>query len=303
MGVGRFFCVALPFALTIGSLICLLIVMTAGMSSKAIDMYTINPQNLSITFNDLKNFKLNVDTAVTDEINSLADTNITAADLGLQNNYQVYMFNYCYQNATTNNTWCSKPKYNWASSALNTTELQANITAISLAVSNKNVTIPSSIVTALHAYSTISRWIQIVYIIAIALVALELFIGLFGFCSRAASCATYLVSGLSTTIVIAASVLSTVASAILVGALDATKPFGVKVHLDTSFLAFTWLAAAFSIGGGVFWLLSACCCANDRPHRRSEKYAPIQGQHGGPAQTHGAPVHNTGGAYEPYRTV
>jgi len=310
MGVGRFFCVAIPFVLTLGSLICILIVMTAGMASKNIDMFSITPKNLSLTLDNLKsisgdNNNLNV--------GQFGSADITAKTLGLQNGYQVYMWNYCYQNATNNATWCSKASFNWAAKALNVTAIQGNISAAAIAATGQNVTIPHTITDALKAYITISRWIQVVYIIAVITTALELIVGLFGFCSRIASCLTYFISALSTLSIIVASSGATAAAVVIVGALDGTvKKYGVGEQVDHRFLIITWLAAALSLAGGLFWIFSACCCAADRPHRRGEEkgpYTPIHivnqnGMGGGPAPyTGGAAAQRTGGGYEPYRNV
>ena len=48
MGVGRVLCVGLPFGLTIASLICLLIVMLAGITDKNLDMFQVKTQNTAI---------------------------------------------------------------------------------------------------------------------------------------------------------------------------------------------------------------------------------------------------------------
>lgn len=312
MGAGRFFCVAVPFLLTLGSLICILIVMTAGLASKGIDMYSITPKNLSLTLNALKGISSDNNNL---NVGEFGNTNITASTLGLQNGYQVYMWNYCYQNATNNNNWCSKGSFNWAASALNVTALQANISAAAIKATGQNITIPHTITDAIKAYITINRWIQIVYIIAVVTTALELIVGLFGFCSRIASCLTYFISFLSTLSIIVASAGATAASVVIVGAMDNTvKKYGVGEAINHKFLAVTWLAALFSIAGGLFWLFSSCCCSADRPHRRGEEkgpYTPIHivnnnGMAPGAAPYAPGPApgaQRTGGGYEPYRNV
>jgi hypothetical protein len=306
MGVGRAFCVAIPFLLTLGSLICILIVMTSGLASKNIDLFSITPKDLSLSLNNLKSISSDNNNLNTGEF---GDKNITAHMLGLQNGYQVYMFNYCYQNATNNNTWCSKGAFNWAAHALNLTAIQGNISAAAIAATGQNITIPHGIVDGIKTYTTISRWIQVVYIIALLTTALEMIVGLFGFCSRIASCLTYFISALSSLAIIVASSGATAAAVIVVGAIDTSvKKYGVGEQIDHRFLGITWLAVVFSVSGGLFWLFSSCCCAADRPHRRSgEKgpYTPIQGNQGPAPYAGGAPAlaQRTGGGYEPYRNV
>lgn len=313
MGAGRFFCVAVPFLLTLASLICILIVMTAGLSSKKIDMYSITPKGLSLTLNDLKSISSDNNNLNT---GSFGNKNITASMLGLNNGYQVYMWNYCYQAAADNKTTCSKGAFNWAAKALNVTGLQANISAAAIKATGQNITIPHSITDAIKTYITISRWIQIVYIVAVVTTALELVVGLFGFCSRFASCLTYIVSAVSSLSILVASAGATAASVVLVGALNTTvKKYGVTESVDRKFLAITWAAVLFSVTGGLFWIFTCCCCAANHPHRRGrgveEKgpYTPIHivnNNNGmaGPGPYGGAPAtQRTGGGYEPYRNV
>ena len=329
MGVGRVLCVALPFGLTLASLICLLIVMLAGITDKNLDMFQVKTQNFSVSTSGLQNFEdllkrdanpghfSELTTAALSGFTNNNAANITAADLGLADSYKVSLWNYC---ATTGSkTTCSKGKFNWASSELNTT----NLTTLASSTGT-NVTLPKDIRDALKTFTVVSKWAEVVYIIAFVVSVLEIVVGLFGFCSRIGSCCTFIISGISTTAVIAASVMATVISSVVVGAIDSTaKAYGAKASINTSFLAITWLAAALSLGAGLFWLFSICCCAADhhKSNRRSadgEKLLPTGGSgyqrvedpHGFDANTaygpqtqgvhqHQAPIGRQG-AYEPY---
>jgi len=282
MGAGRFVCVALPFGLTLVSMICILISMLAGVTNKNLDMFEINTQNLSISSNSLENLASEIfkrDAQISDltlqALNNpstaassvLSGNNITAADLGLANNYKVSLWNYCSQNGSTVN--CTSAKFNWAASALNTTAIDALLNSNSAGV---NVTLPKELTSSLKTFVVVSKWTQVVYIIAFVTCAIELFFGLFAICSRAGSCLTFLISGLSTTTIIAASILATVQSSVVTGYVDASaKAYGVKASINTSFLATTWLAVVFSIASGVFWMFTICCCAADhhKNNRRS----------------------------------
>jgi len=282
MGAGRFVCVALPFGLTLVSMICILISMLAGVTNKNLDMFEINTQNLSISSNSLENLASEIfkrDAHISDltlkALNNpstaassvLSGNNITAADLGLANNYKVSLWNYCSQNGSTVN--CTSAKFNWAASALNTTAIDALLNSNSAGV---NVTLPKELTSSLKTFVVVSKWTQVVYIIAFVTCAIELFFGLFAICSRAGSCLTFLISGLSTTTIIAASILATVQSSVVTGSVDASaKAYGVKASINTSFLATTWLAVVFSIASGVFWMFTICCCAADhhKNNRRS----------------------------------
>jgi hypothetical protein len=344
MGVGRFVCVALPFALTVCSLICILIAMLAGVTNHNLDMFEVNTKNLSISSNSLANLEnlakrapdtvhfstlttMALENAASANKNATAGTNITALDLGLADDYKVSLWNYCYQ--TGSNTTCTKAKFGWASSALNTTAIET----LASSTAGQTVTLPKELKASLKTFTIFSMWTDVVYIIAFITCVVELFFGLFAICSRAGSCLTFLISGLSTVAIVAASVMATVQSSIVVGTIDSvTKAYGVKASLNTSFLATTWLAAAFSIGGGLFWMFTICCCAADhhskRSNRRSrsdkEKLIPtgayqrvgepdhfnndaFAGQEHGiytPQQQYGVPTNakpiRSTGAYEPY---
>ncbi|KAK0122071.1 hypothetical protein ONS95_010335 [Cadophora gregata] len=342
MGAGRFVCVAVPFGLSLASLVCILIVMLAGVTNKSLDMFEIKTANLSISSSSLANL---VDIAKRapipgDSLSALtvaglspnAGDNITAADLGLADSYKVSLWNYC---ATTGSkTNCTKAEFDWASSKLNTSTIEATATALT----GTTVSLPSELKTALKTFKVFSKWTEVVYILAFFTCVAELFLGLFGFCSRAGSCLTFIISGLSTATIVIASILATVQSSLVIAAVRASaRSYGVKGSLNTSYLATTWLAAAFSVGAGMFWMLTICCCAADHSgssKRKSrgvddhEKLIPTgayqrvddnthfnQGyagqQHGiyNPQQSteYGVPMHNVkpmarggNGAYEPY---
>jgi hypothetical protein len=309
--------------------------MLAGVTNHSLDMFEVNTKNLSISSNSLANLENLVTkralSGLTNEALSNANAaatagvNFTAADLGLADTYKVSLFNYCYQSGT--NTTCTKAKFDWASSALNTTAIQK----LASTTTGVTVTLPKELTTSLHTFTVVSKWTEVVYIIAFVTCAVELFVGLFGFCSRIGSCCTFLISGISTVAIVAASIMATIQSSIVVGAIDSVaKAYGVHSSINTSFLATTWLAAAFSIGGGLFWMFSMCCCAADHhkhSNRRSragdtekliptgayqrvgepDHFHPYAGQQQGvyePQEQFGVPSHNKpvrgNGAYEPY---
>lgn len=326
-------CVAVPFGLTVASLVCILIAMLSGITNKNLDMFDVNTANLSISSSSLQNL---VNLAKRDDsglghLTTAAlggavssGSNITAKELGLADHYKVNMWNYCYQTGT--NTTCTKAKFNWAASALNITAIET----LASSTSGVNVTLPKEMTTALKTFTAISKWTEVVYIIALITCVLELVLGLFAICSRAGSCVTWVISGLSTTTIIAASIMATAQSSIVVAALKSVaKSYGVKSSLNTSFLAVTWLAVAFSIASGLFWMFTICCCASDHKsskggNRRSrgvddnEKliptghYAPLHdpntaymggaqqtGVYNAPQNPYHKPTH-AGNAYEPY---
>jgi hypothetical protein len=339
MGVGRFICVGLPFGLTLASLVCILIAMLAGVSNKNLDLFEVQTKNLSISSSDLANLKDllkreenhfgglgHLTAAALNGASSTPTTsiNITAADLGLADSYKVSLWNYCA--ATGSKTNCTSAKFNWASDALNTTQIEA----LASSTSGVKVTLPKSLTGPLKTFTVFSKWTEVVYIIAAITCAFEIFLSLFAFCSRAGSCVTFLISGLSTTTIIAASIMATVQASVVTGAIDSvTKAYGAHASINTSFLATTWIAVVFSIASGFFWTFTICCCAADHHSKKSKRsrggddaekliptgayqrveetgYHGMGGQQTGiyNAQQFATPGHNVkaqrGGAYEPY---
>ncbi|KAI0857470.1 SUR7 protein [Xylaria cubensis] len=352
MGVGRYFCVALPFILTVASIIAALIAGLTGVSSNDLYLFRIDVTNLSIDASQLQDIVSNASSLVSgdkldditnqvtnnvenagddvsnkikeiierdsasdvasDITNALSGTTITASDLGLANKYDFTLWGYCVtpQDGKKN---CTKAEFDWAFKELNLTWVDTLTQKVGL-----NVTLPKELDDGLDAYKTITKWTEVVFIIAIVALGLELLVGLFTACSRAISCVTWIISGFATAAIIATAILLTVTGSTVIGVvLGVSKVYGVKASLNTSFLATIWISVAFAIGAGLFWLFSICCCKpENRPHggKRhldSEKhmptgsYAPLGENHPGGygGYNYGAP--QRGGArsdlaYEPY---
>lgn len=272
--VGRFVCVSVPFILTIGSLICILIVCLAGVTNKSLYLLKVNTEDFSISSSELeslakRDINLNVRslsgliedalTTTTSDAVTSSSSNITAADLSLADSYEVALWTYC--TTSGSDTTCTSPAFNYASNATNTTKY----VELAESVAGVTVTIPSSVTSALKTFSTISYITQIIYTVAFALTILELVLGIFALCSRIGSCCTFIISGLQTVALIAASVLATVLASVATGAIEGlAKGYGVTANINTSFLVATWFGVALSLGSSLFWMFSICCCKGDR---------------------------------------
>lgn len=275
---GRFVCVALPFALTVGSLIALLVAGLAGVTDKSLYMFQANLTRLSIspsavhsilnsrqTFHDVTG----IISGVTGSGSSGSGSgNITAADLGLYNLYDVGLWGYCYTPQNGSQA-CTKPAFNWAENALNRTTGDINSL---ITLSGQNVTLPKAITDAVSAFGTVSRWTQIVFIIAYVALAVELLFGIFANCSRAFSCVTFIVAAIAAVAVCGAAALATATSVVVVGAIESTAKFyGVTGSFNNRYLAAVWIAALFALGAGFFWMFTICCCAPDHSRRSSRR--------------------------------
>ncbi|KAK8122319.1 integral membrane protein [Apiospora sp. TS-2023a] len=341
VSVGRVFCVALPFLLVVASIICLLIAGLTGVTNTDLYLFRVNTTGLSISpvtakglldkakgSRDVDNtiHQLTKDQAVPagTDVAAILNTNITAADLGLADLYDINLWGFCTtsQNDKRN---CTKAKFDWASTYLNTSSLTTVGTAM-----NVKVDIPKELVNSLNAFKTVTKWTEVVYVIAMIALGVELLFALFTSCSRAVSCLTWVIAGIATVAVCAYAALMTAMSVVVVGAVEATaKWYGVKGNVNTSFLAVTWLGAAFALAASLFWVFTICCCkpesrSRSRSHRRNDSeqekfipngsYAPLHDNRGsynagyGHQQQYGMPpAHQSGGirhhdlAYEPYR--
>ncbi|KAI5920731.1 SUR7/PalI family-domain-containing protein [Camillea tinctor] len=320
MGLGRYVCVALPFILTLGSIICGLIAGLTGVTSTGLYLFRIDVTNLTVNVDQLQSLVNNASEILnsrspapqdaSDVASAVGSTEITAEDLGLANVYDFNLWGYCVtpQNGSQN---CTRAKYNWAATELNTSWVETFADVAGL-----NITIPDELNDGLTLFKTVSRWTEIVYIISMVLLGLELFVGIFTACSRAISCLTWLVSGFATAAVIAAAVMMTVMASVVVGAVKGVADdYGVESNLNNNFLATVWIGVAFALAASLFWLFSACCCKAERrsSHKRggseTEKflptgsYVPLGEQNGQNGYSNGS--NQRGGArsdlaYEPY---
>jgi len=299
--VGRFFCVALPFILTLISLILLLIAGLSGVTNKSLYMFQVDVSELQISPDSIKTLINGRDIVARDIVDDVTDfvtgntgnsggsgSNITAGDLGLPDHYNIGLWGFCTTDDNGADRKCTKPKYNWAASTLNTTIIDKFNSYAGGAIE-----IPDKVSSAIDAFVTVSRWTQIVFIAALAALAVQIFVGLFATCTRIASCITFLVAGVSSVAVLAAASLSTATAVIIVGAIKGTATiYGADASFNGTYLGLVWASAAFALGAGFFWLFTICCCAPDHTSRRrtkrgadSEKavptgaYQPLQDPH------------------------
>lgn len=287
MGIGRVVCVALPFALTVGSIICLLVAGLAGVADKNLYVFRANVTDLqfnptSIDVDDVLSSRslsirgdidwhspslLNKDTDDSgSSSSSSSSSNVTAADLGLGNLYDVSLWGYCVTKQDGDRT-CKKPAYNWANNILNDT-LEQFKTAADLA--DQDLVLPDTIETAMKGFATLTKWTEIAYIASMVCLGVELFFGIFATCSRAWGCVTFIINAVASVIVIAWAILSTVMATLVVGVIKSTAHwYGVKGNFNTAFLAWAWLGVAFALGAGFFWMFTICCCASS--HHSSKR--------------------------------
>ncbi|KAL1882285.1 hypothetical protein Daus18300_000771 [Diaporthe australafricana] len=306
--IGRIFCVALPFILTVASLIAMLVAGLSGVTDKSMYLFKVNTTDLSISSSSITSLLsdrglhqrdlsdsiiaatggssgdtsglLASATAAAEAagVTSAADaesaisglvsgTNITASDLGLADAYLVSLWGYCEVSASGDKT-CKKASFDWASNA--TTNFQDKLDSVA-GSSGENVTIPDSIKTAMNTFSTVTKWTEVVFIIAYIALGISLFLGIFANCSRAFSCCTFIIAAVAAVAVCAAAAMATAMASVVVGAVEGTaKVYGVTGSINTKFLAAVWIGAAFAIAAAFFWMFTICCCAPDHSRSRGK---------------------------------
>ena len=321
-------------ALTIASLVCLVIVALGGTNKdnsayNNLYFFRANTSHITVDPSDL-----NLPDAVSGVINE--STGVVKSALGIDDFYHVSLWNYCSGNFSTNSsggvsdhvTYCSPHENEFWFNPVEVWHLNNTVVDHFL---------DSEIKTGLNTYRTVAKWMFVAYIVALISTIVEIFVGVLALFSRWGSLATTIVSTISSFFVIAFALTSTILYATLTGTFnDALKKYNIHGNLGHSIYVVVWLAVAFSLGAGLFWLFSSCCCSGrsdrikgygDGPSRRKfrdeqgpyqyervesplrggQGYgAPYQGGPGyqAPNAHHGMPlnnVRNNGTAYEPFR--
>jgi hypothetical protein len=292
-------------ALSIASLIALILVFSGQLN-----------KNMSIQ-NDLWFFKADTsnfnDNPTIGTGNKDVDTNLLSALQGaasakdLKDFYQVGLWNYCEGDIEKNGhhkvTFCSPRKASFWFNPVEVWELK-DTTAEKI--------FPSKMKDGLEAYQKVAKWMFIAYVLALCTTIAEIIVGIFAIFSRWGSFVTTIVSTASTIFVFAAAITSTALYAALAGTFESVlKPYNIKASLGKNMLTVVWLAVAFSLASGFFWLISTCCCSGKNGHKKVvvEKtpytYERVASPYLGAAQQgHPAPGGHQqfgGGAYEPFR--
>ena len=330
---GRFACIFTPMALTIASLVCLVLVGLGG----------TNKDNS--TYNDLYFFRantsdINVDPSlinlpsnpVTDKIVSQAQGTVKTA-LNIKDFYHVSLWNYCSGDFNTNSTGSVTDSVTFCSP--HTNEYWFNPVEV-WGLNNTGVDqfFSPELRTGLNTYQTVAKWMFIAYLVALISTIVEILVGFLALFSRLGSVATTIISTISALFTIAFALTATILYASLAATFNsALNKYNIHGSLGRSLYITTWLAVAFSLAAGLFWLFSSCCCsgrsdrikgyadgesgrktrgnafASQQQHRSPYNYqrmdSPVQGglaydgAHAGYSMGHVGQQRRT--AYEPFR--
>ena len=333
---GRFACIFTPMALTIASLVCLIIVALGGTNKdnstyNKLYFFRANTSDITVSPSDLN---LPDNLPIGGSLN--ATTSAAKTALGVADFYHVSLWNYCSGDFSQNSTggvsdhvtYCSPHQNEFWFNPVEVWHLNNTVVDHLLSKELKD---------GLNTYKTVAKWMFIAYIVALMSTIVEIIVGVLALFSRWGSLATTIVSTISSIFLIAFALTSTILYATLTGTFnDALKKYNIHGSMGHNIYVAVWLAVAFSLAAGLFWLFSSCCCSGrsdrikgygDGPSRRKFRdeqgpyqyervESPLRGgqgygapHQGGPGyQTpnthHGMPlgnVANKGTAYEPFR--
>ncbi|KAL8817754.1 MAG: hypothetical protein Q9191_008084 [Dirinaria sp. TL-2023a] len=259
--LGRFACIFTPMALTIVSLVSLIIVGTGGTNksshvSNSLYFFRANTSDIHAN-SSILNLPKN---ALTDALLKDAGT-IASKELGIYDFYHVSLWNYCAGSygknssggTTENVTYCSPREKQFWFNPVDVWHLNNSVTDQYFSTELKD---------GLKAYKTTAKWMYIAYIVAVISTAAEILVGISALFSRLGSLATTIVSTVSSIFTIAFALTATILYATLTGSFNhALKQYNIHGKLGRDIYVWTWLAVAFSWAAGIFWLFSSCCCS------------------------------------------
>jgi hypothetical protein len=311
--LGRFACIFVPMGLSIASLVCLIFVWLGNTSTSgtASSLYFFKADTSGFTTNPDAISGTNYDQLLLNALDASTKAN------KLKDFYTVGLWNYCSGSIDSNSGvetlhYCSPRQRNYWFNPVDVWGLQNDAA--------DNV-FGNDLQKPLDAYQKIAGWMFTAYAVAFFVTVLEIIVGFFALFSRWGSFVTTIVSGVSSFFVLAASITATAMYGALVGGFHTVlSPYHIDASLGGRMLTVTWLTCAFSVGAGLFWLFSVCCCSgkSSSPAHRSRNtayqgtaaektpysYEPVSAPLGGHA-ARSAPVKDTSyaGPYEPYRQV
>jgi len=322
--VGRFACILTPMCLTLASLISFIIVMlgqtpwsgnNAPATALGRDLYFFKADTSKLVENP-ENFLDKIPDGITpDAAEKFLDALRGKMDAKeLKDFYQVGLFSYCEcekdaQSGKETITYCSARKFQFHFDPLAIWGM--NGTNIQEVLGDKYDS-------GMNAYKKAAGWMNWAFVITIVLTAVEFVIGFFAIFSRWGSLVTTVVSTAQTLFAIAAAGTATAIYGTITGVFKTVlDPYNIKASMGSQMLSVLWLAVAFSIGSGFFWLISVCCCSGKSSHKKMvvektpytyERVAsPAFGQQGHqmqqwPSSQKQTPPTGQPTAYEPFRS-
>ncbi|KAI9660411.1 MAG: hypothetical protein M1821_009761 [Bathelium mastoideum] len=267
MGKGsRLIFILVPLGLTVATLVCLGLVWGAGLRSSALQSFYFFKADVS---------QINLDPTSSSIINNAFLQFLDGARTSgkLADYYQVDLSSYCTGKENHSIDFCSHPVSNFWFNPVEVWGLQD---------SGVEDLFPKELQDGLNTYRKVTHWMYVAYQVAFWSTVVEAVIGLFATCSRIISLITSLIASFASAFVFAASLTATILYSTLLGTFnDVLKPYNIHANLGKSMYATTWLAVAFSLSAGFFWLFSICCCSPHSHHRKDKSPSGSSGRRWG----------------------
>ncbi|KIW05138.1 uncharacterized protein PV09_03689 [Verruconis gallopava] len=233
------------FSLVISVVFLILCELGTTSSSRLPNVYFIKLDLSNIIPTSVPNYSL---------INTIAQT------LGLHDYYQVGLWNYCAANNGEGIVECSKPK----------TLFWFNPIAViqSELLSGATIAFPTEIQNVLHILKTASQWMFGLFLTAVVLDFVMIFITPLALYSKLLSLPIAIFSFLSALVTTVAAILGTVIFVIFRNAARAQTNLNIGANIGSEMFAFMWIAAGFSLFSFLIQMSLLCCC---RSRRKAKK--------------------------------
>ncbi|PGH02358.1 hypothetical protein GX51_04666 [Blastomyces parvus] len=261
---GRIACIFTPYLLSIGALVCLVFVGLGVTNTKAPlkDIYFVKA--------DLSDLDLN-SKGIPNELLPFSNSLQQADGSGnLHDFYLVGLWNHCYgevddQSGKVTKFECTKRKAKYWFNPIDEWDLEDLVED-----GDDDKFLPDSLEKGLRAYEKVAGWMFIAFVVAFVATCVELLVGISAIFSRWGSLIVTIVSAVSSVFLFAAAITATAMYAALTAAINTSlKPYNVRATLGKNMFATLWLAVAFSLASGLFWLFSVCCCSGRSPYSHS----------------------------------
>jgi len=183
----------------------------------------------------------------------------------LKDFYQVGLWSYCEGDVNNKTgeekiTYCSARKFQFHFDPLAVWQL--NNTSVQTILGDKYDK-------GMNVYAKAAGWMNWAFVITLILTAVEFVVGFLAIFSRWGSLVTTIVSTAQTIFAIAAAGTATAIYGTVTGVFKTVlEPYNIGASMGSQMLSTLWLAVAFSIGSGFFWLISVCCCSGKSPHKK-----------------------------------
>ncbi|KAL5606015.1 hypothetical protein BROUX41_006195 [Berkeleyomyces rouxiae] len=263
----------LPFWIMGHAVMLFLIAMMSGVVKKNLQMFNVDLSDLSMTNSEMASLFTKRDTTVASLITAAADAynsgstdpdslisavfgddnNITAADLGLANKYEIGLWGYCAisQNGSRS---CSSAKFDWAKKAINMSLIDSLPD-----LTNDAIQVPKKLKDGLKTFTKVSMYTQACFVSAFLHLIAGMVMGLVNSFLKPLSRKIWIMGSMG---IIMAPASGALMASILVNVTvsavkDVSKDYGGSAKLSINFIGMVWSAIIFDIAACVIWIMRA----------------------------------------------